>query len=54
MYMYIETVLKEVILISVYFNSLTLLPYINNTTLNTFSTQFLVMCKVYADVGGIK
>ena len=24
------------------------------TTLNDFSTKYLVMCKVYIDVGGIK
>ena len=26
----------------------------NYTTLTNFSTKYLVMCKVYTDVGGIK
>ena len=28
--------------------------YIPYTTLTNFSTKYLVMCKVYTDVGGIK
>ena len=27
---------------------------VDNTTLSNFSTKYLVMCKVYTDVGGIK
>ena len=37
-----------------HFNISLIIAILYNTTLTNFSTKYLVMCKVYTDVGGIK